>query len=146
MIRPARILAIIFLLLLLCIALVRIRPNYVPQIPSLHELSTTAENDWPDKIWQTWKRPAINLSSEDAERVKTWHDLNPQYRYELLTDASAETFVRQHFDQEPLIKDTFFALTDNILRADFLRYLVLLAEGGVCSHLSQQLLPSLPSL
>ena len=131
MIRPARILSIIVLLALFYIALIQIRPNYAPSIPSLQKSSASTESDWPNKIWQTWKKPAALLSDEDLGRVKTWHDQNPDYRYELLTDTSAEAFVHQHYDKEPLIKDTFFALTDKILRADFLRYLILLGEGGV---------------
>ena len=133
MIRPARVLSTFVIFALIYIALIHIRPNYAPQIPSLQKSSTLTKNDWPNKIWQTWKTPIALLSEEDSERAKTWHDQNPNHRYELLTDANAEAFVHQHFDKEPLIKNTFFALTDSILRADFLRYLILLGEGGVRS-------------
>lgn len=88
-----------------------------------------------NKIWQTWHTPAIFLDEEDRARVRTWHEVNPNHRYELLTDKGGETFVRQHFAGEPLIRDVFLNLTDTILRADFLRYLVLLAEGGVYADL-----------
>lgn len=130
MFRPTRVLAVFSVLTIFYIALVHITPNYAPRISSFYE-SGTEESDWPNKIWQTWKTHATDLTSEEAERVRTWHDLNPNHRYELLTDAGAEAFVRLHFDQDPLILDTFLALTDNILRADFLRYLILLGEGGV---------------
>lgn len=130
MIRPLRTLLLFFGIVFFYVVLIRLRPDYAPQIPSFQDPSRTGK-DWPNKIWQTWKAPATSISDEDHERVKTWHDLNPTYRYELLTDGSAEAFVHQHFDEEPLIKDTYFALTDNILRADFLRYLILLGEGGV---------------
>ena len=131
MIRPARILSIIVLLALCYIAITQIQAKYAPSIFSRQKPSASTESDWPNKIWQTWKKPAALLSDEDSGRVKTWHDQNPAYRYELLTDTGAEAFVHQHFDKEPLIRDTFFALTDKILRADFLRYLILLGEGGV---------------
>ena len=78
------------------------------------------------------------LADEDKARARTWQERNPRYRYELLTDQGAESFVHQHFDDDPLIRDVFLNLTDNILRADFLRYLVLFAEGLTSSLKSQE--------
>lgn len=95
----------------------------------LPSLKGYQSEELPKKIWQTWHTPAMFLDEEDKARVRTWHELNPNHRYELLTDQGAETFVRQHFAEDPLIRDVFLNLTDTILRADFLRYLVLLAEG-----------------
>ncbi len=92
-------------------------------------LKTFQSEEISNKIWQTWHTPAMFLDEEDKARVRTWHEQNPNHRYELLTDKGGETFVRQHFAGEPLIRDVFLNLTDTILRADFLRYLVLLAEG-----------------
>lgn len=43
--------------------------------------------------------------------------------------------MRQHFADDPLIRDVFLNLSDTIVRADFLRYLLLLAEGGVYADL-----------
>ncbi|KAK4696221.1 hypothetical protein P7C71_g1666, partial [Lecanoromycetidae sp. Uapishka_2] len=85
----------------------------------------------PRKIWQTWHTPAMLLVDEDKERARTWQERNPTYQYELLTDKGAESFVTRHFADDALLRDTFESLSDTILRADFLRYLVLLAEGGV---------------
>ena len=92
-------------------------------------LTTFQSEEITNKIWQTWHTPIIFLGEEDKARVRTWHEQNPNHRYELLTDKGGETFVRQNFAGEPLIRDVFLNLTDTILRADFLRYLVLLAEG-----------------
>ena len=75
------------------------------------------------------------LGEEEKERARTWQERNPHYRYELLTDSGAESYVRHHFADDALILDTFLNLTDNILRADFMRYLVLAAEGGVYADL-----------
>ncbi len=94
--------------------------------PSLKKVQS---EETPNKIWQTWHTPAMLLDEEDKARVRSWHEQNPNHRYELLTDKGGETFVRQHFTEDPLIRDVFLNLTDTILRADFLRYLVLLAEG-----------------
>lgn len=89
----------------------------------------------PKKVWQTWHTPAILLGEEERERARTWQEKNPHYQYELLTDHGAESYVRRHFADDPLIRDTFLNLTDKILRADFMRYLVLAAEGGVYADL-----------
>lgn len=59
-----------------------------------------------------------------------WRETNPSWRYERLTDANMDSYVRSAgFD--PSIADVFGNLTDPILKADFLRYLILLREGGV---------------
>lgn len=99
--------------------------------PASIPLKDLENTEIPKKIWQTWHTPAMLLADEDRERARTWQERNPEYRYELLTDKGADSFVGQHFANDLLIRDTFHSLTDNILRADFLRYLVLLAEGGI---------------
>ncbi|MCJ1458890.1 hypothetical protein MMC28_009266 [Mycoblastus sanguinarius] len=99
--------------------------------PSLFSHETSRDQEIPKKIWQTWHTPSALLANEEKERVRTWQEKNPSYQYELLTDHGAENFVRYHFSNEPLLQDVFLNLTDTILRADFLRYLVLLAQGGL---------------
>ena len=94
-----------------------------------------ADQEIPKKVWQTWHTSAILLEDEERERARTWQERNPQYRYELLTDHGAESYVLHHFAHDPLIRDTFLNLTDKILRADFMRYIVLAAEGGVYADL-----------
>lgn len=89
----------------------------------------------PPKIWQTWHTPAALLADEDRTRVASWHKANPGYRYELITDETADGFVRHHYAQDALLRDTFLGLNDTILKADFLRYLIILAEGGVYADL-----------
>lgn len=89
----------------------------------------------PRKIWQTWHTPAALLAEEDRSRVASWYALNPGYRYELITDDTADGFVRHHFAQDALLRETFLGLNDTILKADFLRYLIILAEGGTYADL-----------
>ena len=97
--------------------------------------ATLASQEIPKKVWQTWHTSAILLDDEERERARTWQERNPHYRYELLTDDGAESYVRSHFANDPLIRDTFLNLTDKILQADFMRYLVLAVEGGVYADL-----------
>ena len=102
-----------------------------PLIKGKAPAKPASHDEIPKKIWQTWQTPAALLAGEEKARVSSWLDKNPEYQYELLTDRAAETFVRHHFSQEPFLRDTFLGLNDTILRADFLRYLVLYASGGI---------------
>jgi hypothetical protein len=47
---------------------------------------------FPRKIWQSWKVDSLRFEARDAERAMTWTLKNPAYRYEVLTDANAETY------------------------------------------------------
>ena len=48
-----------------------------------------------------------------------------------MTDLSGDAYVKEHFAHRPDIMDTFLALPFPILKADFLRYLLLFNEGGI---------------
>lgn len=84
----------------------------------------------PRRIWQTWRDPPQSLADDYREWSSTWIKKNPGYRYELLTDDTALTYVQTSFIDRPDILDTFLRTEDIILRADYTRYLALLADGG----------------
>lgn len=88
---------------------------------------------FPRKIWQTGKHGPASLDDESKDAIKTWQKMNQNWRYEILTDYSAETYVRDTFASRPDIIDLYTDIGDPILRADLLRYLVLLGDGGVYS-------------
>lgn len=73
----------------------------------------------------------MRIKKEDADHVRTWMDLNPEHRYELLTDGAAETYVKDRFTPGSRITNTYLGLGDYIMRADLIRYLALLEDGGV---------------
>ena len=85
----------------------------------------------PKKIWQTWHTSAARLGEQEKQRTFSWLDRNPDYQYELVTDQAAKSLVERHFANDFLLGDTFLSLNDTILKADFLRYLLILAEGGL---------------
>lgn len=88
----------------------------------------------PDKVWHSAKFD--NLSENQREWTGSWTRKNPSFRQELLTDRSAEAFVRAHyFKTRPDIVEVYEALLIPILRADLFRYLVVLAEGGIWGDL-----------
>jgi alpha 1,6-mannosyltransferase len=99
-------------------------------------MSPPAQYTFPRKIWQTWTTQISGLSARNEGGVEAWQSLNEQYRYELLTNLAAETYVRDKFyHTRPDIAAAYLAMSDSILRADFLRYLVLFADGGVYSDI-----------
>ena len=90
---------------------------------------------FPRKIWQTSKASAAALEEDDRRAIQSWLKLNQKHRYEIITRFSAESYVNEKFSNRPDILETFQDLQDPILRADLIRYLVLLGDGGVYSDI-----------
>ncbi|KAA8571824.1 hypothetical protein EYC84_001789 [Monilinia fructicola] len=95
-------------------------------------------HDFPKKIWH--KAGPKGVNAETMPWVQSWASKNPSYRQEILNDATADTYVLEHFSNHPEILYAYFTLTVPILRADLVRYLILLAEGGVWSDLDAECL------
>lgn len=87
----------------------------------------------PDKVWHSAKDE--DVSDQQRAWINSWTKTNPSCRQELLTDRSAEQFVSVHFHNRPDIVEVYKAIPIPILRADLLRYLIILAEGGYWSDL-----------
>ncbi|KAK3677069.1 hypothetical protein LTR78_003274 [Recurvomyces mirabilis] len=69
----------------------------------------------------------------------TWTLKNPAYRYEVLTDENAVTYVEQHYGpngfNRPDIVSIYKGLSARIIQADLLRYLIMYVEGGLWSDI-----------
>lgn len=96
----------------------------------LGQRSLPQPEGFPRKIWQTWKTGLADMSEDNRKPIFNWQWINPTWRFELLTDETAKTFVQDRFPGTRAT-EIFTSLGDPILRADFIRYLVLLADGGV---------------
>ncbi|KAK6860472.1 hypothetical protein PG990_012222 [Apiospora arundinis] len=70
----------------------------------------------------------------DAQ-ARSWLLKNPDYTFTRFSTDGAEIFIQQHYPQEPTYLETFRALPNPALKSDFLRYLVLQAEGGIYTDL-----------
>lgn len=92
-------------------------------------------NDFPKKIWQSWKVNPLLFEPKHADVARSWPEKNPEYRYEVLTDDNELHYVEEHFGPEgfnrPDIVTFFRDLRDPIVKADLLRYLIMYAEGGL---------------
>ncbi|KAI4151696.1 MAG: hypothetical protein LQ340_003356 [Diploschistes diacapsis] len=90
---------------------------------------------FPRKIWQTSKTGPGGLDDGDRDAIRSWTKLNQKWRYESMTQYSAESYVRERFADRPEILEIFTDLQDPILRADMIRYLILLGDGGLYTDL-----------
>lgn len=84
---------------------------------------------FPKKIWYKLGPKGI------SDQVRNWTDTcieqNHEYTAVFLTDAAADNWVRVSYAFRPDIVETYLNLSVPILKADFLRYLLLFAEGGI---------------
>ena len=117
-------------------------PNDLEEEPLAGINVTTLQvvTPFPRKIWQTSKTGPAGFKDDDREAVRTWTKMNHNWRYEIITQYSAESYVRDRFADRPAVVEVFTELQDPILRADMIRYLVLLADGGLYSDLDTALL------
>ncbi|KAI4601185.1 hypothetical protein KJ359_012373 [Pestalotiopsis sp. 9143b] len=105
-------------------------PTVLPfTTPYQPNLTYPESSDFPKKIWQSWKDDSENPTIRTKGVPRQWRLLNPDHRYERLTDNNVDTYVQDNFNRD--ISELFSNLTDPILRADFLRYLIMLREGGL---------------
>jgi alpha 1,6-mannosyltransferase len=105
--------------------------NFPPRAARVDRISS---EHFPSKIWQSWKDDSENPTPRTNGFPHQWRVLNPSFRYERLTDANMDAYVRARAHRslsDLVISDLFVSLTDPILKAEFLRYLILLYDGGV---------------
>jgi alpha 1,6-mannosyltransferase len=101
--------------------------------PETTPTPTPSPTGIPEKIW--YKLGPRGLTQQTREWIDTCLNKNPTYKSEFMTDALGDTYVKEKFAHRPDIVDAFLALPFPILKADFLRYLLLFNEGGIYSDL-----------
>jgi mannosyltransferase OCH1-like enzyme len=109
-----------------CVGNLSIFHRKSPDAPSAEDLLS---QPFPNKIWQSWKDDSENPTEKAAGLPYQWRAVNPGWRYERLTDDNMDAYVRERFEGRTV--DVFTGLHDPILKADLLRYLLMLKEGGV---------------
>lgn len=89
----------------------------------------------PKRIWQTWK---VDVSSPDfpasfRTNNKEWS--SKSFDYSLIPDDHLIPFLENLYGEVPMVLEAFNSMPVNILKADFLRYLMLFARGGIYSDM-----------
>jgi mannosyltransferase OCH1-like enzyme len=109
-----------------------------------HFSSPKAMDQFPRKIWQTWKVDPLGFEERDLTVARTWTQKNPGHRYEVLTDNNDLYYVETHFGptglNRPDIVYMYRSLTLKIIKADFLRYLIMYVEGGIYADIDVEAL------
>lgn len=93
------------------------------------------EGKFPAYIWQTWKYTPAEGEFRFREEEATWTRLHPGFTHEVITDAVAAGLVKLLYAAVPEVLEAFEALPLPVLKADFFRYLILFARGGVYSDI-----------
>lgn len=91
----------------------------------------------PNTIFQTWK-----VSNTDSKfpmdfinPYKSWTQKNENFTHSIITDNMLDEWVKQEFSNVPEIVRAWSLLPKIILKADFFRYLIIFARGGIYSDM-----------
>ncbi|KAJ7326317.1 glycosyltransferase family 32 protein [Mycena albidolilacea] len=100
-----------------------------------HRYPYDVETDFPAYIWQTWKWTPADKKFEFRDSEAAWTELHPGFVHEVVADDAAARLLRLLYGSVPEVLKAYHALPLPVLKADFFRYLILLARGGVYSDI-----------
>lgn len=102
------------------------------------------EGKFPGYIWQTWKFTPSSGEFGEAFRPAeaSWTEKHPGFVHEVVTDKAAVYLMRYLYASVPDVVEAYNALPLPVLKADFFRYLILLARGGIYSDIDTTALKS----
>ncbi|PBP16393.1 glycosyltransferase sugar-binding region containing DXD domain-containing protein [Diplocarpon rosae] len=102
------------------------------------------ESKFPAYIWQTWKwTPSSGEFGENLRPAEaSWTEKHPGFVHEVITDQVAVHLLRHLYAAVPEVLQAYTALPMPVLKADFFRYLILLARGGIYSDIDTEALKS----
>ena len=93
------------------------------------------QSKFPAYIWQTWKWTPAHGEFNFREQEATWTEQHPGFIHEVITDQVAVHLLRLLYASVPEVLEAYEALPLPVLKADFFRYLILLARGGIYSDI-----------
>jgi alpha 1,6-mannosyltransferase len=90
---------------------------------------------FPAYIWQTWKTTPADPDFKFRDHEASWSDQHPGFVHEVITDEVAPKLLRVLYGAVPEVLEAYEALPKPVLKADYFRYLILLARGGIYSDI-----------
>ncbi|OJJ48337.1 hypothetical protein ASPZODRAFT_150587 [Penicilliopsis zonata CBS 506.65] len=95
------------------------------------------EAPFPAYIWQTWKYAPSSVWFQERLRPReaSWSQMNPEFVHEVVGDDTQGHLIRYLYAAVPEVYEAFEAMPLPVLKADFFRYLILLARGGIYSDI-----------
>ncbi|KAK0636970.1 nucleotide-diphospho-sugar transferase [Bombardia bombarda] len=136
---PLYVVVVVFVLFFFNLNLFRTatRENAVvqPAATTNNDIPKVVRDQFPKKIWQTWKVDPFAFEKKNLDVAKSWTTKNPDWRYEVLTDGNDIHYVEFHYGADGFnrtdIVDFYRSVKAAIVKADLLRYLIMYAEGGL---------------
>jgi alpha 1,6-mannosyltransferase len=97
---------------------------------------------FPAYIWQTWKYGPDSGKFEERLRgwEASWSSAHPGFVHEVITDEAALHLVNYLYASVPEVTAAYEAMPLPVIKADFFRYLILLARGGIYTDIDTQAL------
>ncbi|KAM0218385.1 hypothetical protein ACHAPA_005324 [Fusarium lateritium] len=86
---------------------------------------------FPAYIWQTWKQSPDQGDFQFKDHHASWREEHPEFVHEVVTDDVAINLIRMLYATAPEVIDAYRSLPIPVLKADFFRYLILYARGGI---------------
>ncbi|KAH7013628.1 nucleotide-diphospho-sugar transferase [Ilyonectria destructans] len=93
------------------------------------------ESKFPAYIWQTWKYSPDDPNFKFRDEEASWTDEHPGFVHEVITDDVAVNLLRLLYASIPEVLEAYNAMPLPVLKADFFRYLILFARGGIYSDI-----------
>ncbi|CAJ2504281.1 Uu.00g116750.m01.CDS01 [Anthostomella pinea] len=134
---------------------VPLRDQPVPAQKAIHDTSKMSlydklayqypydvETKFPAYVWQTWKYTPASAEFQFRDQEASWTEQHPGFVHEVITDQVAVHLLRLLYAAVPEVLDAYDALPEPVLKADFFRYLILLARGGIYSDIDTVALKS----
>ena len=102
------------------------------------------QGKFPAYIWQTWKNTPSSGDFPEQFRSPeaSWSELHPGFTHEVLTDEDSYVLLKYLYGSIPEVLEAYDALPSPVMKADFFRYLILLARGGIYTDIDTTALKS----
>lgn len=109
----------------------------------LYQFPYDRAGKFPAFIWQTWKTtPGGDFPDAFRPAEASWSVLHPGFTHEVVTDSGARLLLRYLYASIPDVIEAYDALPLPVMKADFFRYLILLARGGIYTDIDTTALRS----
>ncbi|KAH6603213.1 glycosyltransferase family 32 [Trichoderma cornu-damae] len=113
--------------------------NRVPETPRPSRVANDSHLI-PPSIWQIVLPKSqpyrgdpnhVHVDVRQLEHTASWIAMNPDYHYTLIGQKGGDKFVESRFGHDPKIAEVYHKISNVGQKSDFLRYLILSAQGGV---------------
>lgn len=112
-----------------------------------HMFEYGSSQKFPAFVWQTWPYSDLDERMDPALQSyeRNWGEKNPGFVHEIINDDTASALVHYMYASIPDVIKAYDSLPSPNLKADFFKYLILLARGGVYADIDTDPLQPVPN-